>query len=196
MTDSARDNPESPRKINPEVFARFLERLSSNQDEAVRQYTLLHKKLIGFFNLRGISDPVSAADETIDRAALKISAGAIVPDAGRYCRGIARNIVMERLRRTEREQAAFQSFIEEMQNASDKQLERIYYILKPCFDLLAADDQKLLQAYCQVMQGRARAEHRRQLAAAMMTTVLALRMRVTRLRGGLADCVRRRSEAA
>jgi hypothetical protein len=99
------------------------------------------------------------------------------------------------LRLVERETSAFHNFIENIQDSSDEQLERIYGILKPCFEQLSIEEQKLLLAYCQIIQGRARAEHRRQLAVAMQTTVLALRMRVTRLRNSLTDCVRKRSNA-
>jgi hypothetical protein len=195
MTDPTPDHSKNPRNVNHAAFARFLAFLSSDQEEASRLYMRLHEKLTGFFKLKGTSDPVSAADETIDRAILKIDAGAPVPDAGKYCMGIARNLALEKFRHTEREHTAFQSFIENLPNGADEQVERIYEILKPCFELLAPDDQQLLMGYCQVMQGRARSEHRRQLAEAMMTTVLALRMRVTRLRGSLADCVRQRSRA-
>ncbi len=48
-------------------------------------------------------------------------------------------------------------------------------------------------AYCKILRGRERAEHRRRLAEKMKTTVVALRMRVTRLRGILSDCVRKHS---
>jgi hypothetical protein len=136
---------------------------------------------------------VSAADETIDRAALKISAGTPVPDAGRYCMGIARNIAKERYRREQRESSTFLAFIENLANTSNEQVERIYNILKPCFEELTVEEQNLLVAYCQVTQGRARAEHRRRLAETMKTTMLALRMRVTRLRSILTDCVKNRS---
>jgi hypothetical protein len=193
MTDPT--TSKSPQNVDHEAFKRFLGCLSAEKEEAGYRYTCLHKKLVGFFSLRGISDPVSAADEAIDRAVIKINAGAPVPDVSKYCLGIARNIAKERFRRAERESAAFQQFIEEIQNASGEQVERIYEILKPCFEMLTEEEQKLLLAYCEITSGRARAEHRRRLAEAMMTTVLALRMRVTRLRGSLADCVRKRSAA-
>ena len=133
---------------------------------------------------------MNAADETIDRAALKITAGTPVPDTGRYCMGIARNIAKERYRSEQRESSTFLAFIENLANASNEQVERIYNILKPCFEQLAVEEQNLLVAYCEVIQGRARAEHRRQLAETMKTTMLALRMRVTRLRSILTDCVK------
>ena len=193
MTDSSQDNSSDRPTVGREAFARFLEALSPDTEEAGRHYTRLHEKLVGFFRLKGISDPVSAADETIDRAALKITAGTPVSDAGKYCLGIARNISKEKYRSAQREISAFLKFIENLPDASDEQVERIYRILKPCFEELAFEEQKLLLAYCQVMRGRARAEHRRRLAETMKTTMLALRMRVTRLRSSLADCVKKRS---
>lgn len=196
MTDSPRDNSKQRHQVDRDAFARFLKFLSTDEETAARIYTRMHEKLVGFFNLRGISDPVSAADETIDRAIIKIEAGTPVSDVQKYCSGIARNIVLERLRQAERETSAFHNFIESIQNTSDEQVERIYNLLKPCFEQLSAEEQRLLLAYCQIIQGRARAEHRRQLALAMHTTVLALRMRVTRLRNNLTDCVKKLSNAA
>lgn len=192
MTDSIRDNSRDARNVSREAFARFLETLSTDAEEAARNYTRLHKKLVGFFNMKGVSDPVSAADETIDRAAIKIAAGTPVPDASKYCMGIARNVAKERLRSERREDSAFLNFVAGLANDADEQIDRIYRILKPCFEQLAAEEQQLLAAYCQVTRGGAHAEHRRRLAETMDTTLLALRMRVTRLRSSLRDCVRKR----
>lgn len=193
MIDSPQENSKKRRTVGREAFERFLELLSPDTEEAGRRYARLHEKLAGFFRLKGISDPASAADETIDRAAIKIIAGTPVPDAERYAMGIARNIARERYRSAQRDNSTFLKFIEDIANATDEQVERIYRLLKPCFEQLASEEQELLLAYCQVIRGRARAEHRRQLAVTMKTTVLALRMRVTRLRSSLKDCVRKRS---
>ena len=193
MRDFPQDTSKNRRTLSHETFARFVEYLSLDTEEGGRLYIRLHNKLVGFFSLKGISDPVSAADETIDRAALKITTGTPVPDVHKYCLGIARNIIKERLRRTQRENLVFLQFVEELNNSSAEEVERIKQLLKPCFEQLTLEEQQLLAAYCQVIQGRARAEHRRRLAETMTTTVLALRMRVTRLRNGLADCVKKRS---
>lgn len=193
MTERRQDNLKNRDMVGQEAFARFLESLSPETEEAGRRYTRLHQKLTGFFRMKGVSDPVSAADETIDRASLKINAGTPVPDVDKYCMGIARNITRERWRRMQRESSSYQKFIDNQANSSEEQVDRIYDLLKPCFEQLTTEEQKLLLGYCQVMQGRARAEHRRQLALNMKTTVLALRMRVTRLRDTLSDCVRRLS---
>jgi len=194
MADSPRIYPQDPQNLNSETFARFLEVLSPDTEEAGRRFTRLHKKLTGFFRMNGISDPESAAHATIDRAIIKIAAGALVPDADKYCLGIARNIAKERYRRVHREELALRKFIQSLSDSSVEQAERIYGLLKPCFELLAADEQQLLLAYCTDRQGRARAQYRRELAEARNITVLALRIRVTRLRHNLTECVRRRSQ--
>lgn len=196
MTDANGEGTESRRGVSPEAFARFLGRLGPNPEEAARAYTRLEKRLTGFFSLKGVSDPASAAGETLDRAAVKIAAGAPVPDVGKYCLGIARNVAKERARRTQRETWAFIKFAENVPGPSGGELERIYGVLKPCFEQLAAEEQQLLKDYCQVLRGRARAEHRRRLAEARQTTVLALRMRVTRLRTILTACVKNHSGGA
>jgi DNA-directed RNA polymerase specialized sigma24 family protein len=180
--------------MRPEDFARFLEYLSPDMDEAGRRYIRLHDKLVNFFSLRGISDPANAADETVERARLKICAGADVPVVEAYCLGIARNVAKERWRREQKEHSVFPLFIESLANNSDEEVERIQRILKPCFEQLTKEDQAVLRAYCQELRGRPRAEHRRQLAEKMKTTMLGLRLRVTRLRSKLADCVRKHSE--
>lgn len=195
MTASPPNSSKARKSLNPAAFARFLEFLSPDTDEASRRYTLLHDKLTGFFRLKGISDPVNAADETIDRAAIKITEGAPVSDVNKYCAGIARNIAKERFRRAQREDSAYQMYAQGIAVSANEEVERIEQVLKPCFEELTAEEQALLLAYCQVIQGRARAEHRKRLAEAMQTTVLALRMRVTRLRSNLADCVTRHSRS-
>ena len=179
--------------MTPEDFARFLEYLSPDTTEAGQRYMSLHNKLIGFLSMKGVSDPASAADEVLDRTVVKINAGTDVPDVDRYCIGIARNLIKERLRRLRRENVAFQQFIEAINNYSSEQVERIYSILKPCFEHLSVEERQLLAEYCHKIDGRVHAEHRRQLAETMQVTVLALRIKVTRLRNKLTDCVKKLS---
>ena len=192
MTDATPDAAKNRRAVSPAAFARFLEALSPDADEAARRYTSLQHKLVGFFRLRGVSDPADAANETLDRAAYKIFAGTPVPQVDNFCIGIARNIVKERLRGEQREHTAFLRFIENLPDPAAEEVERIQRVLQPCFDQLGYEEKRLLLDYCQVARGRERAEHRRQMALERKTTVSALRMHVTRLRSTLADCVRQR----
>lgn len=186
--------PEAEQLSGPEAFARFLAFLAPDADEASRRYIRLQKKLIGFFNLKGVTDPARAADETIDRATRKIIAGTPVPDLDKYCLGIARHVCQEELRLTQRDIKAYRKFIADLDDGSAAQVHRIYRYLRPCYEELDDKDRELLAAYCAILHGRARAEHRQQLAERMQTTVLALRMRVTRLRRNLTDCVKKRAQ--
>lgn len=179
--------------MSPETFALFIKSLSPDEEEAGRIYTRLHQKLVNFFRMRGLSDPGDAADDTLDRAAARIAEGTPVPDAGKYCLGIARNVSKERWRREQRETHTSQNFVALIHPVEDEEVKRIHLVLKPCLEELAAEERALLLDYCHIARGRERAEHRRRLAASRQTTVLALRMRVTRLRGILTDCVRKRS---
>jgi DNA-directed RNA polymerase specialized sigma24 family protein len=183
------------RRMNNDDFTSFLDLLSSTGGgDGALCYVRLYRRLEGFFTMRGVRDPAGAADETIDVAVRRIAEGTPVPDAGKYCMGIARNIANDRLRRERRELKAFLGFIADLDNNSGEQAARIEQVLKPCFEQLAGEDRELLVAYCYVMRGRARGEHRRELALKMNTSVQGLRMRVTRLRKELTDCAGKRSK--
>src|SRR5262249_28220836 len=108
----------------------------------------------------------------------------------KYCLGIARNLAKERLRITHREQSAFSEFIDDLGRSCAELVERMYRVLKPCFEQLAPEEQHLLSTYCAELRGRARSEHRRHLARTMGISEQALRLRVNRLRARLTDCAR------
>ena len=160
-------------------------------DEASRRYLRLHQKLAGYFRLKGMSDPVNDADDALDRAAEKIVKGQEIPEIDKFCMGIARNIVHERLRHKKREESAFLKFLDHSQdNSTEALVDRITNLMKPCFEQLPVEDRFLLTAYCKVPAGVDRAEHRRQLASNLKSTISALRIRVARLRRGLENCVK------
>lgn len=176
-------------------FTSFLELLSSTGGgDGPRCYIRLYGRLEGFFSMKGVRDALGAADAVIAVAYRRIAEGVPVPDVEKYCMGIARNVAKERLRAERREINAFLEFINDLDDGSGEHVARVEQVLKPCFEQLADGDQELLVAYCRVTRGRARAEHRRELAARMNTTVQGLRMRVTRLRKELTDCAGKRSK--
>src|SRR5829696_3093914 len=110
-------------------------------DEANRHYLRLHQKLAGYFRLKGMSDPASDADDTLDRAGEKIIAGVDIPEIDRFCFGIARNIVLERGRKKKREESAFLEFLDRSQdNSTEVLVDRITNLMKPCFERLPNDD--------------------------------------------------------
>jgi hypothetical protein len=174
-------------------FSRLLTFLcAEDPDEAGRRYLRLYQKLSGYFQFRGVADPTAAADEALDRAARRIAEGAEVPDIDKFCLGIARFIVKEGWRSNNRESAAFLEFLE--QHDRDDQTHG-FSLMKNCLEQLSPDDRELLNSYCGTPSGRARARYRLELAEQLKLTVTALRVRVTRLRRGLDDCVKELSKA-
>lgn len=188
--------------MGPDDFERFLESLSPDAEEAGRRYVQIHerlvgyfkRRLVGFFNMTGIFDPASAADETVERAAHRINRGAKVPNVERYCLGVARYIAKEKRRGGLREYKAVEQFMADLAKDSIEQVERIQHVLKPCFEQLEDEDRELLEVYCRIPEGQSAAEHRRRLAEKMGITVGALRIRVSRLRDRLDDCTRESSQ--
>ena len=161
----------------------------ADPEEAGRRYLRLHKKLSGFFRFNGFADPDAAADVDLDRAARRIAEGAEVPDINKFCLGIARFIVKEQVRVNSRESAAFLKYLEENESGSGQETGRLS-LMKECFEQLPQRDMELLNLYCSGPKGRARARYRVNLAEQLDFTVTAMRVRVTRLRHGLDDCVK------
>lgn len=192
MPNNSSDSDDDQRGEKGQFFAALLTFLCPDDpDEANNRYLRLHQKLVGYFALNGMYDPAHDADDALDRAAEKIVNRVHIPDIEKFCIGIARNIVRERRRKKMREESVFLKFFEQSQNNNTEAVvDRIANLMKPCFEQLSSDDQILLTTYCQVPPGIDRAEHRRQLAANLGSTISALRIRVTRLRRGLANCVK------
>lgn len=172
------------------ILLKFL--APDDPEDAGRRYLLLHQKLEGLFRTRGVADPVECADEVLDRAARRIGEGAAVPDINKFCLGIARFIIKEHWRIDTRESQAFLRFLEQNESISEDELDRLS-LMRSCFDQLPQNDRELLKSYCAAPGGRARAEHRRNLAIARHSNVSAVRIRVTRLRRELDDCIREMS---
>jgi hypothetical protein len=176
-------------------FSRLLTFLCpEDPDEAGRLYLRLHQKLAGFFQFSGVADPAAAADEALDRAARRIAEGAEVPDIDKFCLGIARFIIKESWRLTSKETNAFLQFLEHHERATEKEIDRLS-LMKKCFEKLPQPDRELLNSYCAAPPGRARARYRLKLAAQLEFTVTAMRVRVTRLRRGLEECVKELSRS-
>jgi hypothetical protein len=161
-------------------------------DEAGRLYLRLHQKLESYFRTRGVADTIGAADEALDRASRRIAEGAEVPNINNFCVGIARFIIKEGWRLNSRESTAFLQFLEQHEQATAQQIDR-FSLMKTCFDQLPEYDRNLLNSYCSALRGQALAKHRRELAKSLNRTVSGLRIRVTRLRQGLEDCLKKLS---
>src|SRR5215211_5894510 len=108
MPNNSSDNLD---EVNPSPLTALLKFLCpEDPDEAQHGYLDLQRRFTGFFEMKGMTDPVADATETLDRAGSKILEGVPIPDINRFCMGIAKNIVHERLRQRTRENKAFIHF--------------------------------------------------------------------------------------
>jgi len=189
MPNNSSDNLKDP-EVNTSPFTALLNFLCPDDpDEANRMYLRLQQKLADYFRFKGMSDPENDAEDALERAGKKILEGVPIPDIDRFCTGIARNIVLERLRNQRREESAFRQFLENSQD-DNSVVDKIVNLMKPCFEKLPEEDRDLLHSYCKVPPGAPRAEHRLQLAEKLKLSISALRIRVTRLRRALERCVK------
>jgi DNA-directed RNA polymerase specialized sigma24 family protein len=168
-------------------FARLLERLHADAEQAAQEYERLRRGLVKFFDWRGVWPPDECADEVFDRLARKLEDTA-VQDVGKYAHGIARLVALERRRRP-----AFSSIddVQPLTLAAPVPVDD-GHPLSDCFDRCLADmpdeNRQLLLGYYEGERS-AKISNRRRLASTLGVTEAALRSRVQRLRDRLEHCV-------
>ena len=87
----------TPRAISATGFARLLERLHPDAEQAAQEYERLRRALVKFFDWRGASPPDECADDALDRLVQKLEQ-TVVQDVRKYVHGIARLVALERRR--------------------------------------------------------------------------------------------------
>jgi hypothetical protein len=95
--------------LTPEAFAKLLAAFApDSNEEAGAKYEAARIRLIKLFQWRGIFDAEEAADETLNRVARKIDEGEIVRDISAFIGGIARFVLLEKLKSKERTNVALE----------------------------------------------------------------------------------------
>src|SRR5262245_33259845 len=93
---------EPKRSLTPEAFGRFLRCLSSDDEQAVREYQSIRAKLIRYFVNKGCPVPDELFDQTVDIVVGKIEEFAQVSSRLGYCHGVAKNVWRQWIRNRER----------------------------------------------------------------------------------------------
>jgi DNA-directed RNA polymerase specialized sigma24 family protein len=181
--------------LTSEAFERLLASLDANRDLAGQKYENLRRKLIEFFEARGSSSPTDYADEAINRVARKVEEGERVQDLNRYSYGVARLLFMETLRARETEPIAIELALvppiaagdEEHERWSQEQ-ERRLECLEVCLSKLPAANRACIIEYYREEKG-VKIEQRKLQAEELNMSLNALRLRASRIRAELGDCV-------
>ena len=181
--------------LTKEAFERLLASLDANREHAGQKYEQLRRKLIEFFEARGSSTPADHADETINRVARKVEEGESVQDLNRYFYGVARLLFMETLRARDKEPMALDLARVPAIAADDEEYERQrqqHEQRTRCFELcltkLPAAGRALIVEYYREERG-VKIEQRKRQAVKLNMSLNALRLRASRLRAELSDCI-------
>ena len=183
--------------LTPEAFERLLLSFDSDRERAGQKYEILRRKLLEFFEARGSRAPDEHADETLNRAARKISEGEAVENINNYCYGIARLLWLEASRRQNKEPLALDedfmspatSGADEEERENERQThERRLECFEECLRKLPDETRTFIVEYYREENGL-KIEGRKKIAARLKTTLNALRLRASRLRRELGACI-------
>jgi DNA-directed RNA polymerase specialized sigma24 family protein len=167
------------------AFDRLLQRLGPEPERAAREYDLVRKRLIGFFERRGAGPSEALADETIDRVARKLDEGQTIERLDGYFYGVASRVFQEWRKQWALERAAQREFPRPQPDPAPELSELRIVCLERCLRRLPSESRALVVAYY-----RAGAVERSQLAQTFGITYTNLRARACRLRVRLAGCLR------
>ncbi len=183
--------------LTPEAFERLLASFDSDRERAGQLYEITRRKLLEFFEARGSHTPDEHADETLNRAARKISEGERVENINNYCYGIARLLWLEASRRQNKEPLALDedfmspamSGADEEERENERQMrERRLECFEKCLRKLPEETRTFIVEYYREENGL-KIEGRKQIAALLKTSLNALRLRASRLRRELGVCI-------
>jgi hypothetical protein len=154
--------------------------LNTDRDQAGVEYCRLLRRLTEFFLRRGEPSPAEAADQTLDRIAVRLSIGERIDHLDRYSMRVARFVGLERYRRRNREREAVVRYWEE-QEATTLPDTGEFSHQAYCLSRLAEQEQSLLFDYYRECMGCTRFQLRRELASRLGISIRQLRLRVHRL---------------
>ena len=177
--------------LTAEALSRLLAGLHDDRERAGEAYEALRRTLVKFFDWRGAIHPDECADETLDRLARKLDEGATIDDPGRFARGIARLVLLERWRdpeaRAMRTDTAQLAHVPAPVAAEPPDAEPRSGCFERCLEELPLDGRELILGYY-AHSGGVRIEARKRLAESMRLTENALRSRAQRIRDRLERC--------
>lgn len=178
----------SPRAITALTFDKLLARLGPDRELAGEEYESLRRRLVKYFDLKGINLPEAAADEALDRMAIRIEAGEEIRDLVHYAYGVAHWIFLEKLRAEQRERKAYDDLAQ--RHIPDNN-QRMPYLeaLEICLKKLCADDRDLICSYYTDEVSFEAARQRTELAKKKGLSPNSLRLRMFRLRQVLERCI-------
>lgn len=179
------------RALSSHALAVLVARLAAGAPAGVTgatEYESLRHALQQFFTWRGAHDAAACADETLDRVATRLAAGAEVERVRPFALGVARLVLQEEYRRVAVQPADLADREPAAPPAAPQDDLRAGCLDRCLAELSTADRDLVLQYYAH--EHRARIDGRAALARGLGVTAETLRTRVQRIRNRLEACVR------
>jgi len=173
------------RSLTAEAFGKFLRWLSDDDEQAVREYQSIRRRLVRYFIHKGCTEPDDLFDETVDIVVRKIDACEEIVSPLAYCHGVARNVWRQWVRRHRTVPVTREFVAPEPDDSIAREQE--LRCLEHCVAQLPPDERDVVIRY-HSSRGRARIEARK-LLAGENGGVNALRVKACRIRKGLRLCV-------
>jgi DNA-directed RNA polymerase specialized sigma24 family protein len=177
------------KNLTSESLNLLLARFSEDERQAAVVYKTLRDSLVRFFELKGDSEPEAAADETLDRTALKVAADTPIDNITKYSFGVARLIFLERLRLSQKEKKAAEDFYTGKEVSLIDAENDDFRFFRECFDGLPTAERMFLQSYFTDAPYQQIIETRRRLTVEAGVSINQIRVKVSRLRKRLENCV-------
>ena len=180
--------------LTSEAFDQLLLAFDVDREKAGEKYEIIRRKLTEFFEARGSHTPPDDVDEAMNRVARRICEGEQIQDLNAYFYGVARLIWLETLRAHDKEHTPLELAPTPIAvnagevEAQHQQREQRFSCLEQCLSKLSEANRSLIVEYYREEKGL-KIETRKRQAAILNTTLNGLRLRASRIRAELTQCV-------
>jgi DNA-directed RNA polymerase specialized sigma24 family protein len=176
--------------MTPEMLDTLLESLDADRESAGAKYEELRRKLIRFFEWRGVAFPDEQADETLDRVSKRLTGGVRIGSVSAYAYEVARLVGLETFKAPAHAQVALDEAALGAPEDTGEQLEkeRRMECLEECLRRLPSESRQLILEYYRGT-GLGRIDSRRAFAHRLGLQRDALANRAQRIRNRLEACV-------
>jgi len=174
-----------------ENFNELLDWLDPDREVAAEKYLQLRQGLEKIFFWEHCLDPEGLTDQAIDRVVKNLPElrQNYEGDPQRYFFGVAKNLVREHRRFIINQTTLDDSAADKPIETKDEIIELREDCLDSCLNTLNSEQRKLILSYYKDTK-RAKIEHRAQLAKGLGLSTEALRVRTSRIRVSLNQCLK------
>ena len=168
-------------RLSTESLEQLLARLGPDSETAGREYEAVRRKLIDYFDRRGVPSADALADETLDRVARKLGQREDIQSVRAYCYGVARHVHMEWRRERATQAKTLAEVAHRVAPRDTNLVEARVACLEQCLRDLPAESQDFILQYY-AGEGNVHLVGRRGQAESLSVSTGGLRMRAYRIR--------------